>query len=345
MSPSQASTHSPSSPKMMASPTIRNQGSGIEEAAAESEAAAAGGHQAPHGHHPGGPHGGLPGQPGHPAGQAGQGHPGHHGHSHEEEDSGCECGLEELEGMDTWTKTMVAIKVLTAFKKRRKKKKEAEEKEKIAKEKRKNLWRRLGFKLRVFNMFARKIESDDPSKERLLKLKRKLGDLTLECEEDAERYQLKIEESLQYRLEFQLRPGDIILTHFDTLPSHRQGKKERRASKVFQRTHSFDDSNPRAARKGRSATSSLRGSLLDLDLASRRRSWHSEELSSLFLDFGARGKTGHVAPIVIVTQPVVESRKPGRELLDPPYRHYIHEKKKERRPSIVSRNFRKMFGK
>ena len=43
---------------------------------------------------------------------------------------------------------MVAIKVLTAFKKRRKKKKEAEEKEKIAKEKRKNLWRRLGFKLR-----------------------------------------------------------------------------------------------------------------------------------------------------------------------------------------------------
>ena len=51
-------------------------------------------------------------------------------------------------GMDTWTKTMVAIKVLTAFKKRRKKKLEAEQKEKIAKEKRKNLWRRLGFKLR-----------------------------------------------------------------------------------------------------------------------------------------------------------------------------------------------------
>ena len=54
----------------------------------------------------------------------------------------------DISGMDTWTKTMVAIKVLTAFKKRRKKKKEAEEKEKIAKEKRKNLWRRLGFKLR-----------------------------------------------------------------------------------------------------------------------------------------------------------------------------------------------------
>ena len=29
---------------------------------------------------------------------------------------------------------------------------------------------------RVFNMFARKIDSDDPSKERLLKLKRKLGE-------------------------------------------------------------------------------------------------------------------------------------------------------------------------
>merc|ERR1712183_247013 len=113
MSPSQASAHSPTSPKspikMMASPTIRNQGEGIEEAATESEAAAVGGHHAPHGHHPGvlpgGPHGGLPGglpgQPGHPAGQAG--HPGHHGRSHEEEDSGCECGLEELEGMDTWT--------------------------------------------------------------------------------------------------------------------------------------------------------------------------------------------------------------------------------------------------
>ena len=75
------------------------QGDGIEEAATESEAAAVGGgHHAPHGHHPGAPHGGLPGHPGHPGGQAGQGHPGHHGHSHEEEDSGCECGLEELEG-------------------------------------------------------------------------------------------------------------------------------------------------------------------------------------------------------------------------------------------------------
>lgn len=269
-------------------------------------------------------------------------------HSHEEEDSGCECGLEELEGMDTWTKTMVAIKVLTAFKKRRKKKLEAEQKEKIAKEKRKNLWRRLGFKLRIFNMFAKKIEHTDPSKQRLLKLKRKLGDLTLECDEDAERYQLKIEESLQYRLEFQLRPGDIILTHFDTLPSHRQGKKGRRASKVFQRTHSFDDSNPRAARKGARARKSaaFRGSLLDLAQQDRRSSWHSEDIAFLFPDFGNK-TPGHVAPIVIVSTPVPDGKKAVREIPEPPYRHYtgLHEKKKERRPSIVSRNFRKMFGK
>ena len=33
---------------------------------------------------------------------------------HEDHDSGCECSLEELEGMDAWTKTMVAIRVLTA---------------------------------------------------------------------------------------------------------------------------------------------------------------------------------------------------------------------------------------
>jgi hypothetical protein len=94
---------------------------------------------------------------------------------HEDGDSGCECSLEELEGMDAWTKTMVAIRVLTAFKKRRKKKLEQEQKEKAKKERRKTLWRRLGFKLRVFNMFASKISVDDPAKERLIKLIRKLG--------------------------------------------------------------------------------------------------------------------------------------------------------------------------
>ena len=95
----------------------------------------------------------------------------------EEDDSGCECSLEELEGMDTWTKTLVAIRVLTAFKKRRKKRLEEEKKEKAKKERRKTLWRRLGFKLRIFNMFATKISTEDPVKERLLKLKRKLGKL------------------------------------------------------------------------------------------------------------------------------------------------------------------------
>ena len=97
--------------------------------------------------------------------------------THEEDDSGCECSLAELEGMDAWTKTLVAIRVLTAFKKRRKKRleQEQEQKEKAKKERRKNLWRRLGFKLRIFNMFANKISSDDPIKERLTKLKRKLG--------------------------------------------------------------------------------------------------------------------------------------------------------------------------
>ena len=76
------------------------QGEAIEEATAESEAGALGGHQVPHGQHvPHGHHpGGLPGHQGHHQGQAAQGHQGHHGHSHEEEDSGCECGLEELEG-------------------------------------------------------------------------------------------------------------------------------------------------------------------------------------------------------------------------------------------------------
>ena len=67
--------------------------------------------------------------------------------------------------MDAWTKTMVAIRVLTAFKKRRKKRLEEEQREKVKKERRKTLWRRLGFKLRIFNIFAK----------RIVKLKRKLG--------------------------------------------------------------------------------------------------------------------------------------------------------------------------
>ena len=99
-------------------------------------------------------------------------------HEHDDDDSGCECSLEELEGMDTWTKTLVAIKVLTAFKKRRKKRLEDEQKEKAKKERRKTLWRRLRFKLKIFNMFARKISADDSPEERIIKLKRKLGKIS-----------------------------------------------------------------------------------------------------------------------------------------------------------------------
>ena len=93
----------------------------------------------------------------------------------EDDDSGCECSLEELEGMDAWTKTMVPIRVLTAAKKRRKKRLEEEWQEKAKKEIRKTLWRRLVFKLRIFNIFASKISSDNPAEERIIKLKRKLG--------------------------------------------------------------------------------------------------------------------------------------------------------------------------
>ena len=172
---------------------------------------------------------------------------------HDEEDSGCECSLDELEGMDTWTKTLVAIKVLTAFKRRRKKRLEDEQKEKARKERRKNLWRRLGFKLRIFNMFARKISSDDSAEERIIKLKRKLGktrftlfcihnqsnihstgDFTIESEEEADRYQKKIEDSLGYQIGYHLKVGDTILTQFDNLRGMK-GKRGRRKSKVFER--------------------------------------------------------------------------------------------------------------
>ena len=91
-------------------------------------------------------------------------------------DSGCECSLEEIEKMErlnAWSKTLVAIRVLTEFKKRRKKTMEAE---RVKKEKRKNLWRRMRLKLKIFNIFANKISSDDPATERILKLKRKIGE-------------------------------------------------------------------------------------------------------------------------------------------------------------------------
>ena len=46
----------------------------------------------------------------------------------------------------------------------------------------------------------------------------------------AMRYQAKIEEGLSTRLEVKLKPGDLILTNFDSLPGSRKKK-----SKVFER--------------------------------------------------------------------------------------------------------------
>ena len=114
---------------------------------------------------------------------------------------------------------------------------------------------------------------------------------------------------------------------------------------------SFDDSNPRAARKGREPLNpikndSLQKSLLDPE-DGRRRSWHSEEISTYFLDPGISSKirAAHIAPIVIISSPCVEVPPISPGPIDPPYKHYIHNTKKERRPSIVKRNFRKIFGK
>ena len=61
------------------------------------------------------------------------------------------------------------------------------------------------------------------------------GDITLESEEEASRYQARIEESLQYQLGYQLQIGDTILIHFESLPGLSGGKEKRRKSKVFER--------------------------------------------------------------------------------------------------------------
>lgn len=74
-------------------------------------------------------------------------------------------------GLDAWTKTMVAIKVLTTFKKKHKKRKQ----EQLAKEKRRTVWRRLALKLRIFNFFAHKINPHEKGNESFVRLKRKLG--------------------------------------------------------------------------------------------------------------------------------------------------------------------------
>ena len=60
------------------------------------------------------------------------------------------------------------------------------------------------------------------------------GDVTIESDEDAYRYQVKIEESFQKQLGFRLKSGDMILTHFENLPNNNK-KQGRRKSKVFER--------------------------------------------------------------------------------------------------------------
>ena len=61
------------------------------------------------------------------------------------------------------------------------------------------------------------------------------GDVTIDCPEDATRYQNKIEDSLQSKLGFQLKTGDSILTHFDSISLQSGRKRNRRKSKVFER--------------------------------------------------------------------------------------------------------------
>ena len=67
-----------------------------------------------------------------------------------------------------------------------------------------------------------------------------LGDVTIESDEDAYRYQIKIEESFQKQLGFRLKSGDMILTHFENLPNHNK-KQSRRKSKVFERFETLYD--------------------------------------------------------------------------------------------------------
>ena len=61
------------------------------------------------------------------------------------------------------------------------------------------------------------------------------GDVTIDNSEDANKYQNKIEESLQSKLGFQLKTGDSILTHFDNISLQSSRKRNRRKSKVFER--------------------------------------------------------------------------------------------------------------
>ena len=109
---------------------------------------------------------------------------------------------------------------------------------------------------------------------------------------------------------------------------------------------------------------SLNEDLLDSE-GRRRRSWHFEKISTNITDFSTFGKRKNVqiAPIVIVTNPAIEEQKTltSHKIVDQvskrqttqsphngnnqPYHHYVYENNEERRPSIVRRNFKKIFGK
>ena len=62
---------------------------------------------------------------------------------------------------------------MTIFKKRRQK--SIEKEKEIEGEKRKKIWQRIRFKIKIFNIFAKKIEKIDDDHGKLVKLKRKLG--------------------------------------------------------------------------------------------------------------------------------------------------------------------------
>ena len=78
-----------------------------------------------------------------------------------------------MERRDSWKKTLITVKVLTTLKKNQAVNAKRLEEEK--KDKRNTIWRRLGFKLRILRLFTKKI--NNPSDERLIKLKQKLGEI------------------------------------------------------------------------------------------------------------------------------------------------------------------------
>ena len=99
----------------------------------------------------------------------------------------------------------------------------------------------------------------------------------------------------------------------------------------------------------------------------RQCSGHSKEMTTYLLDFGISDKLRktHIAPIVIISTPESEVETPSSitsTTIDPviqvkhpatthptdnapPNKHSKHQDKKERRPSIVKRNIRKIFRK